>query len=517
MPVRRLLVTLVFAFLSQAPASVARADDSAAPTLSVPAPAAEGLTLGRAIRLALLNNRSLEKATLDRETQLFDLRVAEDEFFPDLNLFSSATHNPVSTPSSTRTSRTARATAELNQRLPTGGRVALLWENDGLETRPGATPTDYDSALSLRLDQPLLRGAGTRTATANLRIARLSEEVNVLEFRRIVIDTVTRVVFGYRALLQAKLQLEVAESALQRAREQLRVNRALVEAGILPPVEIIQTEADIASQDFNVLTARAALDSARFNLVKLLDIDRDAALDPVDGIDLPEFALTLEQARDFAFRNRPDYLQAEQNLAIAGIGSDVARNNMLWNLSLAGRYRLDGNDSTLGDAIDQALRRDNEDWSLGLTLAVPLGDLTRRQAMIRARNRALKAAIDLVEVRENIEIEIRDAFRTIDLGLQRVRVAVVARELAERKLEIEKGRLQTGRTTNFAIVTFQNDLVRARLNEINAQIAYLNAISGLDLVLGTTLETWGIRLEQLDAGRQTSSTRTPTPSAPATP
>ncbi len=485
-------------------------DRTAEPVSAIPAAPREGLSLARAIRLTLLNNRTLEKAGLDRETQRFDLRVAEDEFFPNLNLSTSALYNPARIADEETTRRFGAVAAEVSQRLPTGGRVALSWENFGTEIAPIDPAAIYDSGVLVRFDQPLLRGAGLKTGLANLRIARIAEEGNILDFRRTVMDTITRVILAYRALLQTNLQLEVTETALQRAREQLRVNRALVEAGILPPVEIVQTEADIASQEFNVLTARAALESARFNLIKLLDIDRDTALEPSDAIEIPEFTLTLDEAREIAYRNRPDYLQSQQNLAIAGISTDVAKNNRLWNLLLSTHYRLDGHDGELGSAIDDALSRSNENWSVGLTLNVPIGDLTRKQGHLRARNRALKAAIDLIEARENIEIELRDAFRSIELSRQRVRVSTVARELAERKLEIEKGKLQTGRTTNFAIVTFQNDLVRARLNEISAKIGFLNALSNLDQTLGATLDTWGIRMEELDrAGPASASALAP--------
>ncbi len=129
---------------------------------------------------------------------------------------------------------------------------------------------------------------------------------------------------------------------------------------------------------------------------------------------------------------------------------------------------------------------------------MPIGDLTREQAHLRARIRDQKASLDVTEVTENIELEVRESLRTVDLALRRAKVAAVARELSERKLEIEKGKLQVGRTTNFAIVAFQNDLITARLNEIGAQIAYLNSVTSLELTLGLTLGVGGVRIEDLN-------------------
>ncbi len=463
-----------------------------------PAPAEpRPLTLRQAIDLALFHNRTVAKAGLDREAQRYDLKVAEDEFIPDLTLGSSVRYNPVTTQGREATTRAGNASVAVAQRLPTGTRFALSWENAATD-RSAATNRIYDSSVFLTVDQPLLRGGGLAANLANLRIARLAEQSNVLEFRRGVIAIVTGVVYAYRNLLQSQQQVEVSETALTRAREQLRVNRALVGSGILPPVEIIQTEADIANREFALLTAQSQRDSARFALVKILDVDRGTLFTATEPLQLPEFALDLPTCRQLAFAHRPDYLQTLQGKAISDLIVDAARNNRLWSLNLSSRYRIAGADTAFGGAVDQSFQRFNEDWNVGLTLQVPFGDLTRQQTYVRARSRAQKSAIDVTEVTENIEIEVRDALRTIDLARKRVDVAAVARELAGRKLEIEKGRLQAGRTTNFAIITFQNDVVNARLNEIGAQIAYLNALTALEQTLGTTLLAWGIRIEDRD-------------------
>ena len=484
------IVRAGLALLAVSHASAADSAGNAVPAATI----RRSLTLRQAIELALFHNRTLEKAGLDREVQRFDLKVAQDEFVPDLTLSTGARYNPITTPTAESTTRTATGSAVITQRIQTGGRFALAWDNAATD-RSSAVRKIYDSSVFITFDQPLLRGGGIATNLANLRIARLAEQTNVLEFKRNVIVTVTNVVLAYRSLLQAQQQADVSETALVRAREQLRVNRALVDSGILPPVEIIQTEADIANREFNLLTAQAVRDSARFALVKLLDVERDALFVATEDIAMPEFALDLETCRRLAFANRPDYQQTLQGKAASELAVDVAKNNRLWSLNLNTRYRIAGTDNTLNTALDRTFTRLNEDWSVGLTLQVPFGDLTREQGHLRARSRALKAGIDVTEITENIEIEVRDALRTIELALRRVSVSAVARELAERKLEIEKGRLQAGRTTNFAIITFQNDLVNARLNEIGAQISYLNALTLLEQTLGTTLAAWGIRIE----------------------
>lgn len=69
-----------------------------------------------------------------------------------------------------------------------------------------------------------------------------------------------------------------------------------------------------------------------------------------------------------------------------------------------------------------------------------------------------------------------------------------ARELASRALDIEKQKLQAGRSTNFQVLSFEARLRESETQRLTATIAYLNALSLLDLQLGTTVDTWRISL-----------------------
>lgn len=75
--------------------------------------------------------------------------------------------------------------------------------------------------------------------------------------------------------------------------------------------------------------------------------------------------------------------------------------------------------------------------------------------------------------------------RNVGLAEQSVVVARRARELSEQKTEIEREKLRLGVTTNFQLVTFENDLVLAEIAELDALVGHLNATTNLDRTLGT--------------------------------
>ena len=111
-----------------------------------------------------------------------------------------------------------------------------------------------------------------------------------------------------------------------------------------------------------------------------------------------------------------------------------------------------------------------------------------------------RSHLQVAELRQSIEIEVRAAVRDVEIKFRRAELARQARELAERKLDIERIKLNSGLTTNFRLVRFEDDLVRSHNNEVGAIIAYLNAVTALDRTRGTTLDTWRIEIDATAEG-----------------
>jgi outer membrane protein TolC len=125
-------------------------------------------------------------------------------------------------------------------------------------------------------------------------------------------------------------------------------------------------------------------------------------------------------------------------------------------------------------------------------LTVPLHDLTLDQAVVNARIAAEQAQVRMEEARHQVGVEVQDGVRNVLVSLKQVELAQRVRELSEKQLAVEREKLQGGRSSNFQLITLQNNLAAAQVRELEATIAYLNAQTLLDQILGTTLETWHI-------------------------
>ena len=432
------------------------------------------LTLDDAIRIALRNNRNLLDARLGRDLDEHSLALAEDRYRPTARLGASSRAARDDTP-------TTDLSAETSLRVPTGGRITLRW------SKPVDGGPDASDTYTVGFSQPLLRGRGA-VDTAPLRRARLDEEGRVLAFRDTIVGVVDSTIRAWRGLTRAARELEIGEAALGRAQRQLEVNQALIRVGDMAPREILQSEADIANRELALVQARNGLTAANFALIDILDLESSVRVRPLEAeAEAVERAVPgVEEAIATALRNRLGYRRALLEAQAAKIGLEVAENERLWDLS----FQVDATRRTGGGA-------EPTDYGARLNLAIPLFDRGPRVSAIRARGDVLRAERALEEQRQQIGIAVRQAVQDVEVGRRRSELARRARELTEQKLEIERLKLREGLSSSFRLTRFEEDLVRAQNAEVDAQVGYENALTALDRTLGTTLERWNIRVEQV--------------------
>ena len=327
----------------------------------------------------------------------------------------------------------------------------------------------------------MLRGAGYDVSMASVRQARITEQQNILSLKGTLIDTVTTVITNHRSFVQAKEQLEIAKRSLARARQLLAENQALIEAGRMAKGDLIQSQSNVANQKIAYQQAVSALDSARLTLLKTLNMDKNTRITPVGNYHAPKEHPTYQEAYQLGQTSQPAFLLAKLVVDYANQDLLLAKNNKLWDLNLLVSYDYTKTNREVNDDTTE------HDWSAGLSLVVPLygeNQLSREQALVSARTNMFKAQNSLTQARENLQIDLDNALRDLEINREQVLLAEEALKLSQIKLDNEQEKLKFGKSTNFQVVSYQNDLAQAESNRLDAEITYLNSAAALDQILG---------------------------------
>lgn len=487
------------------------------------------LSLDECIALAVRNNLGLAVQVFGPEIADVSVSLANERFMPSIGTsYNKQDTNTASfsflDASETVTTLQNDYSFQLTQFVPTGANITLSLTGYKTDTsrRFQTINPRYGNTLRFIVSQPLLKDFGPKMNRREVLIARNDREVAERDYKQALEDAVYSVESAYWNLVYSIENLKVRQQSLKLARELLEKNRAEIEAGTLPPIEILTAEADVATREADILEAQAMVRNFEDLLRTIINPPAEAGGLETVGIlptDAPSVAaedLSLDRALRTAMANRPDLQAARIELRTRELTASYARNQTLpdvrlqasyWSPGISGDQILyqDGNALTgiiVGvipgggsDAIKDAMNFRYKNWSVGLSLTLPVNNFLSRAVAKDARLRLEQAHVRLKESEQRAFLEIRTAVRTAETNYQRIQAYRAARELAQRKLEAEEEKFRVGLSTNYFILQYQRDLASAQIMELRALVDYNISLANLARVQGT-----GVGVRGADAG-----------------
>ncbi len=411
------------------------------------------------------------------------------------------------------------------QQIPTGGSFILSFNNYRSETNElfQLINPRYGATLQFDFVQPLLRNGGLKMGRKEIIIAENNLEISQTQFESVVQDTIYTVVEAYWNLLYAIEDLKVKNQSLQLARDLLAKNKKEVEVGKLAPLEVLNAETVVAQREADILAAEVLI-KRREDLLKYhLNMSDVQALTPksIVPMDRPDFVkkvISFDEAWQVAQVKRPDLRANRKNIENNDFKMSVAKNKMLPGLDLSFSYwspgisgdrilYLDDNpflgiiigkaEGSAGDAVGDALNFKHNNWNVALTLTLPLSNVITRAEYVKSRMELEKSQLELEDNKKFAMLDVNDAVREVATHIKRVEAYRLARELAQKRLEAEEKKLDVGLTTNYFVLTYQEELATARSTEIKSMLDYILALARLDRAMGSSLESWNVRLPHI--------------------
>src|SRR6185436_2307882 len=409
------------------------------------------------------------------------------------------------------------------QRLPFGGGTwSASW--DSARTTTDNPLSSFDPSLQagfqVAVSQPLLKDRGVDAARYQYSIARRNEQSSDLRFRESAVQTTAAVKQAYWTLKATRANVTVQERSLELAEELARQTKIRVDAGQIPPLDLVQAEAEVAQRRENLIRARTGDDDAEDRLRRLIMDPADASfwrtrLDPIEepigrGA-MPDVDAVVENA----LGQRLDVSRANLDLENAKATVEFLDNQRLPDVRLETSYRGNGlagsqfirsggfpgsivgaRSRGFGDALGQAFGPDYPAWSFGVTVNYPVGRSFEEASRARAEVERRQTAQRISSLRLDAAETIRQAGRQIRSTAERIDAARAGATLAEQRLDAEQRRYGAGLSTTFLVTQAQRDLLQAQVNLLQTTLDYESAIVNFEAVqqapAGTAGDTVGI-------------------------
>ena len=449
------------------------------------------LTLGEALRLGRLHNVSLRAAELVPQQARLDLLFEEAGFEPEV--YGSTGYAERESPqrnafSPSIASTTIDAQVGWRQRVITGGLFDLAFEPTRFQSSGSSAFPDqqFTSQWTASFRQPLLAGAWTDYGLAPVNAARYRLSQAGHDYERAVQDTLLGIVQAYWELVFARENWRVVNTALDVAREQLRITEERIRVQALAPRDRIADEAEVARRREDLIVAENAIAGREDDLRRLLFDGSDRVLWQVNlrpTSPIPQEVALGEQPFEplvgVAIEHRPDLRSLRSSVATAEVALLQAQRDTLPNLDLVSAYSSDGVRDQFHLAFGDSLDQQYPDWSVRLEFVIPIGNHAARAREQRARLEVERQRRLLHALSFEVGTQVREAVRNLASLAQSLNASTESVRLAATNLETEQVKLRVGASTTFEVQRRNQELRQAKSRQLRNQLDYRTAESRL--------------------------------------
>ena len=497
----------------QAPTAPAPAAQQA--PLAIPGPELQ-ISVDDAVRMALENNLGIRAERLSPQMQALAIAQTRATYAPIL--FTNTTKNSNSNPPQNFlsgndfvTNAGFRSNGGVAQAIKWGGgRYQASLDGSRNSTSDPTDPFNprLSSNFNFNFTQPLLRDFSIDTTRQQLLLGQKQLEIADLQLQQQLTQTSRAVRYAYYDLVGAIGQLKVAQQSLALAQESLKNNERRVEVGTIPPIDIVEAQAEVSRNEEAVIVTEAQVKALEDALRTLImnpsqpDFWTTRVVPSEQPVLTPQ-TVDVEAAIRNALDERTDLAQARRQMDQTDITMKYIRNqklptvNAILNYGLAGVggtrtiYDTSGGfpvatgeraQRTFGDALRDIFGNQFKTWSLQFQVSYPLGTSAADAGLAQARVQREQEVTTLRALELQVAAQVRDAGRQVDTSLKRVEATTKARQFGEKRYEAEQKRINVGLSTTFQLFQAQRDLASAKLAELNSIIAYNRALVNFEAV-----------------------------------
>lgn len=483
------------------------------------------LTVSDAVRLMLLNNSEVRvqgEAVAQARTAVVR---ALAPFDPAISSSFNASRQTQPTSSqlsgaATLSTLTQTTQAALQKTFSTGTQFTTSFDTTRTTTNNSFdffNPTLF-SDLNFSLRQPLLRNRGRFVNRAPIVIAQRNLAQSEQQFRQNINDAIQNVVRQYWQVVLDRESLQVLAQSYKAAQASYDHDKRALQLGALSPLDIFQSESQVATRNVAVIQARYNLRQDEDQLRMTLGAD----LDPVyDGMDLdltespkppkPWLSADAQTAIRRALSNRPDLLALDRQLDSNEIDIRASRNQLKPDLELSAQYSsggLGGNQYTtvlprmlissggLGNSLGQVFGFDFPSYGVTLQLNFPIHNHSAEANLANARNSREATLYEIRRTQEQVRLDVKDAVNQLEQSKAAMTAAQEARDLSEKNVQALQQEYLQGITTVYFVLQAQTELAQAEQSLVQAQVNYQLSAIGLQHATGALLSRYQVQIAQ---------------------
>ena len=354
------------------------------------------------------------------------------------------------------------------------GRLSIAFTTDFFRFLSGGSGTLTSSAIGATFTRPLLRNAGFKLQVENLTQSQRDLLYEVRDFVRFRKDFSVQIASAYYGVLGNRDAARNAFFNYQASHRAADRFRALAAEGRTTQTDLGRIEQQELSAESawntSIQNYRRSLDDFKFQLgipVVTSIVLEDAEL---EALTIRHPNILVEDAIKIGLSARLDYQNAQDRIADSGRKVSIAADLLKPQLDFGARAGFISAQEIKGFAVPNP---DRYHWSVGVdNIDLPLDRTAERnnyRSALISEQRSIRSAD---QQRDQIELQIRDSWRTLEVARRNYEISVIGVKLAERRVQEQELLAELGRAKALDQVDAQNALLSSKDQQTQALVAH---------------------------------------------
>jgi len=369
--------------------------------------------------------------------------------------------------------------------------------------------------------------------------ANLEQQASREDVETVKNNIALTVATSFLSALLNKEQIQIAQVQFEQTKSQLEATKSRVSAGDLPELNAAELEAQLARDSAAVINAKAMAEISVLQLKALLNVDAASEFDieapPVDRIPVESIAaLQPEYVFEMALQNQPAQKANATRLrsleamakaskagmyptltAFGGLGTNFANPfKKVTGYQFVGYQpisafapvvNVNGTNYPVQSpdiAVSQGKKSFSEIWSgwgtqvknnfrqnIGIAISVPIfNGGAARAGYERARLNVENAKMVIKQADQTLKQDIYTAYANASSSLQKFNASETTLTTSRKAYDFATKRYELGLLSTFELITSQNNLAKAMLDQLLAKYEYVFRMKVLEFYKGQGLK-----------------------------
>jgi outer membrane protein TolC len=324
----------------------------------------------------------------------------------------------------------------------------------------------FKNNLFLKYSQPLFTYNKQKMELEQLKRSLENATLSYSIQRMYLEQQVTKYFYN---VYQIQMALKVTDDEYKNQQVSYEIIKSKVEGGLSAKEQLLQAELNLAQSESNLKNKQVELANAKDQFRQYLGMSLDEEFEIIANTEYKPVEIIYTKALQSALETRMELRQREISIESSKDNLTIAksRNEFKGNADLSFGYF--GQDQRFPNIYDRPTRSPE----VAVTFSIPIWDWGQRKSLIKAAEADIKIEeINLRDQRTNIELAIRQSFRSLQNMVLQIEIAKQNEKNAQLTYDINLERYKNGDLTSMDLSLFQNQLSTAKMNLVNTLISH---------------------------------------------